>query len=148
MLHATLALVQETRASLLKRDWKLLQEALNRQQHAITAASELGKQRVQIRREIGEQLGLAFDNATIGALAARTTETLGTQLLNARDRLTQSTGKINVLNRANAVLAMQTNQIVTGMIHHFMGIKPSPRNYERSGRLESTEQSSILDADI
>ncbi len=148
MLQATLSLVEETRAGLLKRDWTILREALDKQQHTIAASAELSKQRDQLRAQIAAELELSSEDATIGALAAHTTDSLREQLLLARGRLTKSTSRINVLNRANTVLAMQTNHIVTDMIHHLVGVKPQPRNYARTGLMETTDHSSILDTDL
>ena len=134
MLQESWELVKETRRALLDRDQLQLQQLLERQEQMAQSADRLRTMRDQIREQVATALAIPSEQASIGLLASRLDGTLRTRMMEYRANLIDTARQVDLLNRANAALALQTVDLFRNVLMRLTGVDPETVCYERTGQ--------------
>lgn len=132
-LVAVLESVRELHHSLRQLDGDALALALQSETAALREAEGLQRQRQQFRSETASALGLAPQDVTLGALAAKTSGQLQASVVQTRQKLTDMSAEMDRLNRQNAAMIQQSMMLMRGIVGRLTGTVASGESYNAGG---------------
>jgi hypothetical protein len=136
MLDQAVQALRQVRTALVQGDAGQLSQALQQQQHTTQAADDLRAARGRLRQSVARVLGIAANEATLGALADRVSGEMRNRLLGYRVRLTQMARELEMMNRGNAALIQQSMHLLQRLLAQLTGNENATDRYAPSGQRE------------
>ncbi len=143
LLRNALAGATEIYAALRRGDLAAALSLSAEQQAHADALREAAKPRADAATALARELGLAGEELTLSAIAAKLPDPLTVEVRAARDRLAVVTAKLNALQTRNANLLGHLRSFLRGVLSD-LTVPDAPQRYGPSGgRLETATGTAV-----
>ena len=144
MMDASLQALHAVRESLVKADPAGLNQAIQGQQRVARSAAELSRARQQLRRRMGQVLGVPAEQVSLRILAERVSGEVRERLRRCRERLAAMAGDIERINRGNIGLVRQSMDLMGRLLESLGGEDGGTSRYTSRGQMETGGSGSFL----